>query len=472
MMGTNHVLAQKYRDELRPRHGLLRGRDFCMKDLYTFDYSVETALKTYEDVRKAYSQIFINEMKLPVVVAKASSGDMGGDLSHEYHIPTPLGEDHVMSCNNCDYAANEEVAQARIDMSAKNLGYDQINVWRGLSKDRKMLVNVWFDASTGTSRKDINTHAVKQVIPDLDAGVENAETLWAEALRASDQKLELVNLFDCRLPKQTVHNFTSQSSAGQVLPVDLEQYRSSLAVETHALDNSNFIRVKDGDKCPQCSHGTLTVQKAIELGHTFHLGTRYSEPMNASVTGPKHLLLGTPPASPSGSHGEPAALDQATAPAAGPSSINTVVPIQMGCHGIGISRIIGAVANHLADERGLNWPRVIAPYEVVIVMNNAKDDGAMSAGEAVYDALAAAVAVETTGQQQPKLDAIIDDRTDLSLAWKLKDADLVGYPVVVVVGREWKASARLEVQCRRLGFKELKVVAELRGCVEDLLQQL
>ncbi|CAN8099511.1 unnamed protein product [Discula destructiva] len=468
-----YQITQKYRDELRPRHGLLRGRDFCMKDLYTFDYSVKMALQTYEDVRKAYSQIFIHEMKLPVLVAKASSGDMGGDLSHEYHIPTPLGEDHVVSCNSCDYVANEEVAQARINKSPEDLDLEKINVWRGISKDRKTIVNVWYGASTGTSHKDINTHAIKQHVPDLDAGIENAEPVWSKTLLSATDKIVMINLFDGRLSGKTVHNIIGKPSAQRLLPASTEVFYDRLQLarkpkDCNKVDPPNYIRVRDGDGCPHCSHGSLEVQKAIELGHTFHLGTRYSEPMNASIAGPRDLLLG------SRVDDEPVENDNVAAPTTDSSSVNTVVPIQMGCHGIGISRIIGAVANHLADERGLNWPRAIAPYEAVIVVSSPKDDGAMSASETVYDALAGAseTAVDGMTGQQTRLDAIIDDRSDLSMGWKLKDADLVGYPVMVVVGREWKASARVEVQCRRLGFKELKAVPELRDCIEGLLQQL
>lgn len=454
-----------------------------MKDLYTFDYSVETALKTYEDVRKAYSQIFIQEMKLPILVAKASSGDMGGDLSHEYHIPTSLGEDLVMSCNKCDYVANEEVAQARIDKVTHVPGHDTIDAWRGISKDRKTIINVWYDTTLGATRKDINTHAVKQIVPELDAGVEDALSLWSEALSSPSEKVKLVNLFDCRLSAQAIHEIMA-SSKPQVFPGDSFKYRHNAMFTKTGLapGNINFLRVKDGDGCPHCPDGMLSVQKAIELGHTFHLGTRYSEPMKASITGPKRLLLESPTVSPLRTNSDATTAgkaDSSTADSPSSSSAyapteNTAAPMQMGCHGIGISRIIGAVANHLVDARGLNWPRVIAPYEVVIVINNSKDDKAMSAGEAVYDVLTGssdAATDESPGQRSP-VDAIIDDRHEFQMGWKLKDADLVGYPVIVVVGKEWTASKRVEVQCRRLGYTELKTVSELRRCVVGLLQQL
>lgn len=446
-----------------------------MKDLYTFDYSVETALKTYEDVREAYSQIFLKEMKLPVLVAKASSGDMGGDLSHEYHIPTALGEDHVMSCDSCEYVANEEVAQSRVPETPETGDPEAVTVWRGITKDRKTFLNVWY-IRDGTSPEQINTHAIKQIVPELDSGVEDAVALWSAALASSVDKMRLVNLFDCRVPGSVRHQIIS--SGKPLVPDELSKYmgRITYAKKSRAHERIDLLRIENGDGCPRCAHGTLTIHKAIELGHTFHLGTRYSEPLNAMVTGPKRLLLGPASEPPTCSSGEPVAAEATTdaepssPPPASPisSNENTQVFMQMGCHGIGISRIIGAVANHLVDDRGLNWPRAIAPYEVVIVYNS-KDDEITGDVDMVYDTLAEPHQDQQSG---PRLDAILDDRDELSMGWKLKDADLVGYPVMVVLGREWKASKRAEVQCRRLEFKELVPVEELRSCLENLLQKL
>lgn len=428
-----------------------------MKDLYTFDYSVEAALETYEHVRDAYSQIFIKEMKLPILVAQASSGDMGGSLSHEYHIPTSLGEDHVINCNSCGYVANEELAESRLPEGKADMASIKPRVWRGVSKDRKTLVNVWYDANQA-SEEHINTHAIKQVFPELDSGLEDPMPFWeAEIKRAATTAgppIRVINLFDCRLPKEEVVRRIQDKLVDipKRITETLDQESSEALLQNMFLpadlnpqaEEVNFLRIKDDDPCPRCDKGTLKVQKAIELGHTFHLGTRYSEPLNARVSVPTRLL-----------------------PGAGDKSPNSAeeVPIQMGCHGIGISRIIGAVADHLADERGLNWPRAIAPYDVVIVYNP-KDSGLARDAESLYDSLVA------DSDKVLPLDPIIDDRGDSSMGWKLKDADLVGYPVIVVLGREWKASGRLEVQCRRLGYKELVEGDNLKSCVTDLLGQL
>lgn len=433
-----------------------------MKDLYTFDYSVEQALGTYEQVRQAYSRIFIEEMKLPVLVAKASSGDMGGSLSHEYHIPTSLGEDHVMNCNSCDYVANEELAESRLPkIEEADLTSVKPTVWRGVSRDRKTLVHVWYDANQA-SEEHINTHAIKQVFPELDSGLEDPLPFWYEAMRravgTAGAPIRVVHLLDCRLPRDKLVSHIQENPV-EMPPGYKAAPRDSPDIFKENLDlppdlnpqkeTANFIRIRDGDPCPRCDEGTLKVHRAIELGHTFHLGTRYSEPLSASVSVPSRLLVEA------GEQPPQAGEDTST------------VPIQMGCHGIGISRIIGAVADHLADKRGLNWPRVIAPYDVVLVYN-AKDDGIVRDVGALYDTL---MAWDDNNKSAP-LDAIIDDRGDSSMGWKLKDADLVGYPVIVVVGREWKASGRLEVQCRRLGFKELVEGDKLKSCVVGLLEQL
>jgi prolyl-tRNA synthetase len=203
----------------------------------------------------------------------------------------------------------------------------------------------------------------------------------------------------------------------------------------------NLLRISDGDVCPRCTDGRLKVQRAIELGHTFHLGTRYSEPLSATVNLPDNDLNAL---------GIEAAL-------------STQVPMQMGCHGIGVSRMIGAVADTLADGKGLNWPRVMAPFEVVIIPGKGLDDASLK----VYDTLCKV----PTDAGNPRLDLILDDRA-ASFPWKMKDADLVGYPVIVVVGRRWKAESICEVQCRRLQLRQEVAIEELSDYVRSLLARL
>ncbi|EUC50160.1 hypothetical protein COCMIDRAFT_32494 [Bipolaris oryzae ATCC 44560] len=396
-----YQIGRKYRDERRPRQGLLRAKEFMMKDLYTFDHSTEAALKTYESVREAYKNLF-NELKIPYLVADADSGNMGGKLSHEYHFVSPKGEDNVWSCDSCDYVANEELVEKKTDSTPNTK--DAIT-FTGISTDKKTAINIHIPrpsdlevSDTGswdTAPTFINFHAVKKALPadlDMDTGIESStlSTLLPKATNTID-------LHDCSLP--------SNSSK-----IDL-------------------TITKPGDSCPRCTQGKLDVQKAIEIGHTFHLGTRYSAPLNAVVALPDQSLSS---------------------------------PIQMGCHGIGVSRIIGAVASLLSDAKGLNWPRAIAPYEVVVLSSPAAEEKDI---HDVYDKLAGRAG-------EGAVDVVLDDRSGKNLGWKMKDADLIGYPVVVVLGKRWKESREVEVQCRRLGVVRNVGVEELRDEVVGLLEQL
>lgn len=442
--------GRKYRDEIRPRHGVLRSKEFVMKDLYTFDCSLQSALKTYEEARAAYSLLF-DELKLPYLVAEASSGDIGGDLSHEYHLPSSLGEDNVISCTDCSYVANEELATTRsipiqdepsLEGSVK--GGTAARVWRGISKDRKTLVNVWYPASFTAA--DINTHALKSVVPDLDSSLENALPFWESVLNSLEHsttpRSQLLNVVDYRLGQQFVDTLQTEFSQLPVIPpqitIEPSQLEGRYITSSKDGEPFNTIRIQDGDHCPRCAPGKLEVQKAIELGHTFHLGTKYSDALDARVQVPSFMIE-----------------DGQTTPTKSDSMTN--VAMQMGCHGIGVSRIIGAVADHLADEKGLNWPRAIAPFEVVVIPGRNMDQDA------------ATVAHALTGSSGT--DLALDDRSD-SFAWKLKDADLVGYPVIVVLGRKWTTDGLCEVQCRRLKSVQFVSLDDLPEHVHSLLAQL
>ncbi|KAM7190614.1 hypothetical protein V8F20_009631 [Naviculisporaceae sp. PSN 640] len=441
-----YQITRKYRDEFRPRHGLLRGREFMMKDLYTFDASLESAMETYQQVGHSYSNIF-REMRLPVLAAKASSGDMGGDLSHEYLLPTPLGEDRVASCNSCDYIVNEEVADT-VAVTEVHTG-TPVGVWRGINKDRSKLVNVWFPRETleqtsGEVREyteaDVNISVLKSIMPDLDAGVEDVLPLWeASVAGATRGEITLMNIVDGRLPASVMDSLQAGTSEAAIWPLDGHAPPSWLSSIFHSQSGAdgnrlNLLRIRTGDKCPRCTAGTLQVEKALELGHTFHLGTRYSNPLEATISAPI----------------------QSDLPKNAPGQSTSTSPIQMGCHGIGISRIIGAVAEHLADDKGLNWPVAIAPYSCVIIP-----------GRGVNDEMALEVYRNLWGQEADYFDPVIDDRVK-SLPWKLTDADLVGYPVIVVLGRAWLSTKTAEVQCRRLGIKELVNEVDLPQRISEL----
>ncbi|CAG7916463.1 unnamed protein product [Penicillium olsonii] len=456
--------ARKYRDEARPRQGLLRGREFIMKDLYTFDYNVHEALKTYDAVKVAYKGLF-DELKIPYLVAAADSGNMGGSLSHEYHFISPKGEDNVVNCSHCEHVYNEELADGMThnfdeSISSPTPGFNtdhatveggptiSTGMWMAVSHDGNTIVRGWypkFSMHSGASEpveRHVNSHAVKAIAAaagvDLDLSVENPLDRWTKhvmANRSSGQRPRVLDLYDSqvRVYQRPPLSDILQKVNCAASDIDYSKLDRFPGTSNHL----SLVRVHDGDQCSQCAHGSLTSHPAVELGHTFYLGTRYSEVLNASVS-VNSALLGGP-----------------SDPKIKPSTKEQIVPMQMGCHGIGVSRMISAVANRLADSRGLNWPRAMAPYEVVVVPGK----GLETVADQVYDNLTDAV------------DVILDDR-DKGMGWKLGDADMIGYPVIVVAGHGWKKNQTLEVQCRRLGFKEEVPLEELRTAVQSLLAQL
>lgn len=465
-----YQISRKYRDELRPRHGLLRSREFLMKDLYTFDITKEAALETYHAVRLAYRALF-DELKVAYLVADADSGDIGGDLSHEFHFPTRVGEDNIISCTACEYVANEELAEAatsgegssehasdftflspnQLETSAP-LPTSAFTVWRGVTRDRATLVNVWYAVSPRVhdgelvSHAEVNMHAIKNLVPDLHSGIEDPVSFWGQLqaqksveAEASQPMIKIVNLIDAQLPADILK---SHDNTGKNLPIRPPHapYKGGFSSSVMPNGGQSLLQIQEGDKCPRCSSGVLKIQKAIELGHTFYLGTRYSEPLGATVTIP---------------------ASQKNKSEKDGASGDVIIPMQMGCHGIGVSRMIGAIAETLSDEKGLNWPRVIAPYEVMVVASKGNE----SAVSEVYDALQGEATSNNTR------DVAIDDRSN-SFAWKLNDADLVGYPVIVVIGRTWKNGRSCEVQCRRLGIRQDVEIGRLSDFVEGLLCRL
>lgn len=410
---------------MRPRHGLLRSREFIMKDLYTFDTSVEAAMDTYQEVSAAY-QAFFADLKLPVLVAEASSGNMGGDHSHEYHLASPAGEDTIATCGSCGYTASDQVAVARPSSGEQRRANEasalaDFCVWRGVTRDRKTLVNAWYPRRGDSSADaEVNVHAVGKAVPTLDTSIREPIRLLSEAAT-----IRVVNVIDSRLAPA----FAELQAQLPTVPAELADVSAStqsMVTAASSGEGLNLVRPADGDGCPRCERGSLRIQRALELGHTFCLGSRYSKPLGLSVAKP----VGR-------------------------------VPAQMGCHGLGVSRILGAVAEHLADEQGLNWPRAMAPFEVVVIPTS---DVTAEVGD-FYDALSG------QGPGAERLDVVLDDRA-ARFGWKITDADNIGFPVIVVLGRAWREKGVCEVQCRRLGAKDLVAADEVGSHVAGLLAQL
>ena len=471
-----------------------------MKDLYTFDATTEQALQTYQNVRRAYNAFFL-ELKIPYLTAEASSGEIGGDISHEYHFPSQKGEDNLVCCGSCNYVANEELAESRIARAYRHpkpmvedvvvpqrvdssnskksnsesgpLGLGEhfdakigseadecTNQWLGISQDRSTLVCVFLPHEVGTRevtgsgngfrKTEINPYAIKSIFPEIDLGAEDplelfkAEQSTAIAKKQAGRTARILRVVDMRYTLQhslpDLTNLSSISIRGLGVPVE-----DMLAEGDNMVD---LVRIETGDSCPNCEEGALRIESAVELGHTFHLGTRYSMPLAATINADPSLKDSEQGASSSSNRSV---------------THSGQIPVQMGCHGIGVSRLIAAVADSLADDKGLNWPRIIAPFEAIIIPTKGMEDEAAD----VYDLLTSSTVHPSRGA----IDAILDDRKR-DFGWKIKDADMIGYPVIVIIGRDWKSDRKCEVQCRRLIINERISANHLKAFVEGLLQQL
>ncbi|OJD18297.1 proline-tRNA ligase [Emergomyces pasteurianus Ep9510] len=472
-----YQISRKYRDEPRPRHGLLRGREFIMKDLYTFDYNTETAIKTYNAVKEAYTRLF-NELKIPYIIAAADSGNMGGNLSHEFHLPNPKGEDTIVSCTKCCHVHNEELSDGKayqdhiklpsdliLDKGSAGLGEQQApaistDMWMSISRDGNTLVRVFYpkyliqEGHTDPVERQINSHAVRMIARsagvNLDSSVTSPLAKWRAIARESKQASEtqpncltILDIYDYRVRPYDRPPLPAGQSK-EVLEQLNVQY-SSLHHFPGTDTKLDCISAVAGDRCSKCGEHAVQTHTAIELAHTFHLGTRYSKVLKASVAVPSTLLNDGPK------------TDNATL--AKPNTTLSV-PLEMGCHGIGVSRMISAVADTLADSKGLNWPRAIAPFEAIIIPEKGLETEAEKAYEAISE------------RQSGAIDAIIDDR-DKNLTWKLRDADLIGYPVIIVIGKSWNRENKLEVQCRRLNsLQETVSLQNLYPFIKSLLDRL
>ncbi|KAI4200530.1 MAG: hypothetical protein LQ346_002372 [Caloplaca aetnensis] len=471
----------EYRDEPRPRQGLLRTREFLMKDLYTFDAGEIAAFDTYQKVRKGYNDFF-NELQVPFLVARADSGEIGGHLSHEYHIATASGEDTIISCGSCKYTYNEELVPAEIRplTPERPTGHRQgpYQTWFGISRDRSHLYEAILPQSLeagegeGPIRKQaqFNTYLIRSLHPDLDLSIERPLHTFLEYWKGKRSSRPVSNTKTLTLPRLTLlcdyrvtEDFIERRDASG-LEMPLRRSLSSIIGSRWLRDKAflDLARPQTGDKCSKCGQKSLKVQQAVELGHTFNLGQRYSEIMGATFATNPSASPATPPTSAVATAPMP---NKSTAAKRDTGKSTALKPghqyFFMGCHGIGISRMIAAVADALADEQGLVWPRAMAPYEAVILATGEH----MTAAEEAWDMLT------RHEEGMEPVDAVLDDRSR-DLGWKLKDADLLGFPVVIVLGSKFAKSRLCEVSVRRLATRQKVSVAHLRDYVASRLAKI
>ncbi|MEV0558503.1 MULTISPECIES: proline--tRNA ligase [unclassified Streptomyces] len=421
-----YQIQNKYRDEARPRAGILRGREFLMKDSYSFDTEDEGLAKSYALHREAYQKIFAR-LGLDYRICAATAGAMGGSKSEEFLAPAAAGEDTFADCPNCDYAANTEAityALKPVDGSAAPALEEIPTPDTPTIETLAAYLEVPASATLKNLLVKVDGEIVAIGVPgDREVDMDKVEAHFTPAA------VELV----------TAEDFTGRDDLvrGYVGPQGLEKVRyladPRVAPGTAWITGANkeglhaknvvagrdfevdeyvdAVVVQEGDPCPACGTG-LTLDRAIEIGHIFQLGRKYADALQLDVLGQQ---------------GKP-------------------VRVTMGSYGIGVSRAVAALAEQHADEQGLVWPAEIAPADVHVV----------AAGKALQTELALDVS-EKLGAAGVRV--LVDDRAGVSPGVKFTDAELIGVPKILVAGRR-SAEGVLELKDRRTGEREELTVDE------------
>jgi len=429
-----YQIQTKFRDEIRPRFGVMRAREFMMKDAYSFDATVEGAEKSYWVMYEAYNRIF-ERCGLEFRAVLADTGNIGGNFSHEFMVLAPTGEDIIMSCNKCSYAANLELAEigGQKNGAQKDSSEDSDPIKEVHTPNLKTVEEVAQFLNVKPS------NLIKTMIIEVDgkpiaALVRGNHELSLTKLRKS-LGAELVELATpatiqevtggpigfsgpVGLKIRKVADISIQNMGTSVTGTNKEDYHVVNVNLSRDYEIEEFFDIRvasNGDKCPKCDGGTLSSTKGIEVGHVFMLGTKYSEAMNATFV----------------------------------DSDGKVKPFIMGCYGIGIGRTVAAAIEQKHDENGMIFPKSLAPFEVTVLTLKIKDEEIRSAAEQIYAELIEA-----------GYEAIIDDR-DVGPGFKFKDAELIGIPIIVAVGPRTIKDGEAEVKVRYTGDSrniKLKVV--------------
>ena len=440
-----YQIQSKFRDERRPRYGLMRSREFIMKDAYSFDVDEAGLDESYKSMYDAYTRIF-TRCGLTFRPVEADSGAIGGSGTHEFMAIAEAGEADIVYCTKCDYAANIEIGKPGI-MKQDEEALQELSVVDTPNASTIEAVAEMLNLPLHKTIKAVVFSIDGKVVLAIVRGdhevnevaVQHAVLGSVEPEMATPEELEKVGL-----------------TAGFISPIGLKQTEDfAIVVDESVMETYNVcggankkdahyvninpkrdFNVEDiiiapirlitkDDVCPKCG-GALEHAKGIEVGQVFKLGTKYSEALQATF------------------------LDQNGRPN----------PMIMGCYGIGVSRTLAAAIEQYHDENGIIWPRSIAPFEAVIVPINAKDEALMSTSETIYSAL-----------QEAGVDVLLDDRKDRA-GVKFKDADLIGYPLRITVSKNTLENNEVEIQIRKTGEALPCAIDSVATKVIELLQNL
>ena len=437
-----YQIQDKFRDERRPRFGVMRSREFIMKDLYSFDKDIAGMNESYRKMSVAYTNIF-TRCGLNFRAVEADSGAIGGGHSEEFTVLAPEGESRIACCDACSYAASDEKAALRpIDAAAEEalplekVATPDAHTIAMLAEYLRIPVEKTIKAVAYQTEEDILILAFLRGDHEVNE-VKLANAVGAQELRmADDAAIRAAGGFPgfmspigikegtCIVVDETamrMHNAVSGANEQDFHYINVNPKRDFGSVTV-----TDIRLVAEGDLCPACGAGHLHIGRGIEAGQIFALGTKYSEAMGATF------------------------LDEA----------GKTQPLQMGCYGIGVGRTMAAAIEQNHDAHGIIWPRAIAPYEVVVVAVNAKAEEQLTYAEEIYEELRAA-----------GVDVLLDDRRERA-GVKFNDCDLIGYPVRIAIGPKTIENGTIEVKIRKSG--ELVNFARdtyLKG-VQDMLAAL
>lgn len=427
---TIYQIQTKYRDERRPRFGVMRSREFIMKDAYSFDKDQAGLDVSYEKMYRAYKKAF-DRMGLDYIVVDADSGAMGGSGSQEFMVKSDIGEDTIAYCEKCGYSANSEKAVcipekgndepmrdveklhtpnvgtidelvASLNTSAKN--FAKTLIYR--ADDKFVAVMVRGDRDVNETKL---TNYLGAIEVELAAAADVMEITKANVGFAGPMGLEIEVIADNEIME--MHNFVVGANETDYHYINVNVGRDF--TPNHVGD---FRTICEGDVCHKCG-GKISICQGIEVGHIFKLGTKYTEALDCTF------------------------LDEDGKPQ---------VPI-MGCYGIGVNRCVAAIIEQHSDEKGIIWPMSVAPFEVIVVVPNMKDEEQKNGGEMIYNEL-----------KKLGIDVLYDDRNERA-GVKFNDADLIGIPVRITVGKKFGEGI--------VEFKERKSDEILEMSIEDAINK-
>ena len=417
-----YQIQDKFRDERRPRFGVMRSREFIMQDLYSFDKDVEGMHESYRKMYEAYTNVF-TRCGLNFRAVEADCGAIGGGRSEEFTVLAPEGESRIACCDACSYAASDEKAQLRpldapdeAELPLEKVSTPHTSTIALLAEFLKIPVEKTIKAVAYQTEEDVlvlaflrGDHEVNEVkLANAVPGARELRMADEAAIRAAGGCPGFMSPIGIKEGTHIVVDETAMRMKNAVSGANEQDYHYTNVnpVRDFAHVTVADIRlVAEGDLCPACGEGHLHISRGIEAGQIFALGTKYSEAMQANFLDVDGKLK----------------------------------PLQMGCYGIGVGRTMAAAIEQNHDEHGIIWPRAIAPYEVVVVAVNAKVEEQLAYAEEIYEELRAA-----------GIDVLLDDRRERA-GVKFNDCDLIGYPVRIAIGPKTIENGSIEVKLRRTG---------------------